>query len=268
MAVTEKLILAKALVAQVFGERNVKVLETFKGKKLKGLKYHPLFTFMPPDKPAHFVVLGDFVTTEDGTGLVHMAPAFGAEDMEMAHKHDLPVLMTVLPDGTFVPEVTPWRGMFIKDADPQIVEDLQARGLLFRTAGLHSHLSVLLALPHAADVLRPRFVVHPHQPLQGPPGGAEQHDQLGARARPGRSLRELAREQHRLGAQPRALLGDAAARLGVRSGQVPGMHRLGRGTVGEGRSRSRRRWICTVPISTRSPTPARSAAARCGGSRT
>ncbi|MBI1792928.1 MAG: isoleucine--tRNA ligase [Chloroflexi bacterium] len=128
----EKLILAKPLLEKVFKDEEVKVLETFKGKKLKGVKYHPLFTFMPPDKPAHFVVLGDFVTTEDGTGLVHMAPAFGAEDMQMANEHDLPVLMTVLPDGTFIPEVKPWRGVFIKDADPQIIEDLRARGLLFR----------------------------------------------------------------------------------------------------------------------------------------
>jgi isoleucyl-tRNA synthetase len=87
---------------------------------------------MPPDKPAHFVVLGGFVTTEDGSGLVHMAPAFGAEDMEMANQHNLPVLMTVSPDGTFVQDVTPWRGMFIKNADPLIVDDLAARGLLFR----------------------------------------------------------------------------------------------------------------------------------------
>ncbi len=128
----EKLILAKALVQKVFKDEEVKILETFKGKKLKGLKYRPLFTFLPPDKPAHYVVLGDFVTTEDGSGLVHMAPAFGAEDMDMAKEHNLPILMTVLPDGTFVPEVKPWRGVFIKDADPQIVEDLRARGLLFR----------------------------------------------------------------------------------------------------------------------------------------
>ena len=128
----EKLVLAKSLVEKVFGGEEVKILETIKGKKLRGVKYHPLFTFLPPDKPAHYVVLGDFVTTEDGTGLVHMAPAFGQEDMEMAREHNLPVLMTVLPDGTFIPEVKPWRGQFVKDADPFIIEDLEARGLLFK----------------------------------------------------------------------------------------------------------------------------------------
>jgi isoleucyl-tRNA synthetase len=129
---SERLILARALLDKVFRGEQVKVVESFKGRKLKGLKYHPLFTFIPPSKPAHYVVLGDFVTTEDGTGLVHMAPAFGAEDMEIANEHGLPILMTVMPDGTFVSEVTPWRGVFIKVADPQIVEDLRSRGLLFR----------------------------------------------------------------------------------------------------------------------------------------
>ena len=134
----EKLILAKSLVEKVFGEETVKVVDNFKGKKLKGTKYHPLFTFLPPDKPAHYVVLGDFVTTEDGSGLVHIAPAFGQEDMETAKQHDLPVLMTVLPDGTFIPEVTPWRGVFVKEADPLITEDLRARGLLLK-AGEYTH---------------------------------------------------------------------------------------------------------------------------------
>ena len=134
----EKLILAKALLEKIFRDEEVKVVETFKGKKLKGQKYHPLFTFLPPDKPAHYVVLGDFVTTEDGTGLVHMAPAFGAEDMQAAKDNNLPMLMTVLPDGTFIPEVTPWRGQFVKDADPLIVQDLDARGLVFRSEK-HTH---------------------------------------------------------------------------------------------------------------------------------
>jgi isoleucyl-tRNA synthetase len=129
----EKLILVKSLLEKVFAGEEVLVLNSFKGKKLKGERYKPLFTFMPPEKPAHYVVLADFVTTEDGTGLVHIAPAFGAEDMQMSLEYDLPILMTVQPDGAFVPEVTPWRGMWVKEADPLITEDLRARGLLFRT---------------------------------------------------------------------------------------------------------------------------------------
>ncbi|MBT3338851.1 MAG: isoleucine--tRNA ligase [Anaerolineae bacterium] len=128
----ERLILARALMEKVFGEEEVKVIDSFKGKKLQGVKYNPLFTFMPPDKPAHYVVLGDFVTTEDGSGLVHMAPAFGADDMDMAMEFDLPVIQPVAPDGTFFPEVRPWSGVFVKDADPMIIADLEQRGLMFK----------------------------------------------------------------------------------------------------------------------------------------
>jgi isoleucyl-tRNA synthetase len=135
---TERLIVAEPLVESVFRDEQVMVVDRVKGKKLRGLRYQPLFTFMPPDKPAHYVVLGDFVTTEDGSGLVHMAPAFGAEDMQAAMEFDLPVLMTVAPDGTFVPEVRPWSGTFVKDADPLITRDLQDRGLLFR-AEIYTH---------------------------------------------------------------------------------------------------------------------------------
>ncbi len=130
---SERLILAEALMEKVFHGEEVKVVGHFKGKKLKDIKYKPLFTFIPPDKPAYYVVMGDFVTTEDGTGLVHMAPAFGAEDMAASIEFGLPVLMTVKPDGTFIPAITPWRGQFVKDADPSIIRDLDSRGLLFHT---------------------------------------------------------------------------------------------------------------------------------------
>ena len=129
---TEQLILAQSLLEKVFRGEEYEVLDTFKGKKLKGTKYKPLFTFLPPEKPAHYVVMADFVTTEDGTGLVHMAPAYGADDMKIGLEYDLPIIMTVAPDGTFIPEVTPWRGVFVKDADESIKTDLYNRGLLFR----------------------------------------------------------------------------------------------------------------------------------------
>lgn len=135
---SEKLILAEALVATIFGGEAVKVLERFKGSRLKGARYQPLFTFLLPDKPAYYVILEDYVTTEDGTGLVHIAPAFGAEDMGSAKKHNLPVPMTVNEEGAFVADVRPWRGVFVKDADPLILQDLEARGLVFK-AGTYTH---------------------------------------------------------------------------------------------------------------------------------
>lgn len=129
----ERLILAKSLVEKVFGDEPVEIIREYKGRQLKGKKYQPLYTFLPPEKPAYRVVLGGFVTTDDGTGMVHIAPAFGADDREVALAEDLPVLMTVAPNGTFIAEVRPWSGKFVKDADPFIIEDLKSRGLLFRS---------------------------------------------------------------------------------------------------------------------------------------
>jgi isoleucyl-tRNA synthetase len=135
---TERLILAEKRVSEVFGDEPVKVVEQFKGKHLKGKRYQPLFTFVPPDKPAHRVAMADFVTTEDGSGMVHIAPAYGADDMQLSLDEDLPIIMTVAPDGTFISDVRPWAGKFVKDADPFIIEDLRARGLLFKAA-MHTH---------------------------------------------------------------------------------------------------------------------------------
>jgi isoleucyl-tRNA synthetase len=131
---SERLILAENLLGKVFGEEQVKVVDRFKGSQLKGKRYHPLFTFLPTEKTAHFVILGGFVTTEDGSGLVHIAPAFGADDMQMAVEFDLPILNTVAEDGTFISDVKPWAGLFVKDADPLIIKTLDERGLLFRVA--------------------------------------------------------------------------------------------------------------------------------------
>ncbi len=135
----EKLILGKGLLEKVLDDDDFKVVETFKGKKLKGLKYQPLFTFLPSDKPAYYIVLQNYVTMDDGTGLVHTAPAFGGEDMDAALEFDLPVLMTVKEDGTFVQEVRPWSGKFVKDADQEIIKDLENRGLLYK-ASTYTHI--------------------------------------------------------------------------------------------------------------------------------
>ena len=85
---------------------------------------------MTPDKRAHFVIGADYVTTGDGTGIVHIAPAFGEEDMRVGRENDLPVVNAVDTEGRFVAEVGPWAGVFVKDADPAIIADLKQRGLL------------------------------------------------------------------------------------------------------------------------------------------
>ena len=133
----ERLILAKELLDEVL-DGPYEVVRTVSGKELLGAHYQPLFTFLPVEKDYCYVVPGDFVTTKDGTGIVHIAPAFGAEDLEVGQEYDLPVLHTVDLRGAFIDEVTPWRGLFVKDADPLIVEDLQGRGLMYKV-GTYSH---------------------------------------------------------------------------------------------------------------------------------
>jgi isoleucyl-tRNA synthetase len=127
----ENLILAEKLVEKVFSEVP-RIVKRMKGADILGKSYKPLFDFIKPDKKAYYVVHGDFVTLEDGTGIVHMAPAFGQDDYEMSKIYDLPVVQLVDLDGNFTKEVTHWAGMFVKDADPSITQDLKDRGLLFK----------------------------------------------------------------------------------------------------------------------------------------
>lgn len=108
------------------------VLEKLSADDLAGLHYEPLYTFFPVEEDYAYVVTGDFVSTEDGTGIVHIAPAFGADDMDVGRVHGLPLIMTINEAGEFLPEVT-WAGTFVKTADPLIEEELASRGLLYKS---------------------------------------------------------------------------------------------------------------------------------------
>jgi isoleucyl-tRNA synthetase len=126
---SEILIVAEPLL-HVLGE-DVEVLDRFPGSSLEHTTYSRPFDWV--DIPsAHFVGLAEYVTTDSGTGLVHQAPAFGAEDLLVARKYGLPVVNPVLPDGTFREDVPLVGGVFFKQADPALVQDLKARGLLFQ----------------------------------------------------------------------------------------------------------------------------------------
>ncbi len=114
------------------------VLDHMKGSDLTGIHYEPLYRFYPVEGDYCYVVTGDFVSTEDGSGIVHIAPAFGADDMEVGKQYGLPVILTIGGDGAFRPEVTPWAGVFVKDADPAIEEELASRGLLYKS-GQYEH---------------------------------------------------------------------------------------------------------------------------------
>lgn len=136
---TENLILAASLLERTLTHpEHYKVVKRYKGKDLVGLYYNPLYTFLPVEQKYAFVVSGDFVSTEDGTGIVHIAPAYGADDLQVGQKQNLPVLHTVASDGHFIDAVTKFRGMWFKDADPEITRDLRDRGLLYK-AGRYEH---------------------------------------------------------------------------------------------------------------------------------
>lgn len=130
----EKLVLAEALVEKVFGTSEVKVLKKEKGSKFEKRKYVPLFDFYLSEfkDQAWYVLTGDFVTLEDGTGIVHIAPGFGADDYEIGQKYGLPVLQAIEATGIFKKLAGPYAGMFIKDADPIITKDLKIAGHLFK----------------------------------------------------------------------------------------------------------------------------------------
>ncbi len=126
---TEQLVVAEPLLEQALGE-GWTVLDTVLGSDMERWTYQRPFTLVPFDEPAHMVVLADYVTTDDGTGLVHQSPAFGADDLAVSRAYGLPVVNPVGADGRFLPEVPLVGGEFFKHADTLLVDDLRQRGLL------------------------------------------------------------------------------------------------------------------------------------------
>lgn len=124
------LILAKDRLSVIDGD--YEILEEMKGKDLLGLEYEQLFDYCDVDKKAFYVIAGDFVSTEDGSGIVHIAPAFGADDYEVSKKYNLPMLQPVTRSGVFTDEVTDFAGQFVKDADNGIILKLKKEGKLYK----------------------------------------------------------------------------------------------------------------------------------------
>jgi isoleucyl-tRNA synthetase len=130
----ERVILAEELLEKVLGEDGYEILSTTKGRNLEGKRYRRPFDYVPVEETPNLwtVVLGDYVTTTEGTGLVHTAPAYGEEDARTGRRYGLPTIHPVRPDGTFDGRVGPFARQFVKDADPGLVEELREKGLLFR----------------------------------------------------------------------------------------------------------------------------------------
>lgn len=133
--------MAVALLDTVLGKlateetKAYEILETYKGTDLKGKAYEPLFECSGVEaanqkKKAHYAVCDNYVTMEDGTGIVHIAPAFGEDDARVGRDNDLPMIQFVDTRGNMT-EQTPFAGLFVKDADPEVLKDLETRGQLF-----------------------------------------------------------------------------------------------------------------------------------------
>ena len=131
----EYLILAKDRLS-VLGE-GTKVVESFRGRTLAGREYERWFDFFPVEDKAWYVIEADFVTTTDGSGIVHLAPAYGEDDYQAARARDLPFIQAVGPDGRFSAQAGPFAGMFFKEADPEITRELKHRGLVFSKETYH-----------------------------------------------------------------------------------------------------------------------------------
>jgi isoleucyl-tRNA synthetase len=119
----------KQLSQKVLGE-DFEVLEELKGKDLEYMEYEQLMPFVQTDKKAFFVTVADYVTTEDGTGIVHIAPAFGEDDYQVGKRYNLPVLQPVNEEGKYI--TTPWKGRFVMDCDVDIIKWLHKEGKLFK----------------------------------------------------------------------------------------------------------------------------------------
>ncbi len=124
-------ILAKALVKNVFGDAEVQEIEAYRGTDLCGMEYEPLYTFVKPDSKAYYIIADNYVTMDDGTGIVHIAPAFGEDDSRVCKENGLPFICHVNTQGKFIPETGEWSGLFVKDTDKLIIRDLKERNQCF-----------------------------------------------------------------------------------------------------------------------------------------
>ncbi len=126
----ERVVVAEPLVGAALGE-GWTIAERITGREMEHWTYQRPFDFVEFPEPAHFIVVADYVTTEDGTGLVHQSPAFGADDMAVCRAYGLPIVNPIGTDGHFEPEVPLVGGQFFKDADDALVAALRERGLLY-----------------------------------------------------------------------------------------------------------------------------------------
>ncbi len=136
----EKYILAKDLLDKVLKDKEYKILENIKGENLLGMEYEQLMPFAKVEGKAFVVIHGDYVNLEDGTGIVHIAPAYGEDDSLVSKQNGITFINLVDKSGKFVDEVTPWAGKFVRDCSEDICKWLQDNNKLFsKEKHLHSY---------------------------------------------------------------------------------------------------------------------------------
>ncbi len=137
-------VMAKALLATLYKELGeAEELATFTGAQLEGFTYQPIFDFFPDARNAYQVLVADYVTTEDGTGVVHQAPAFGEDDMATTNRYDIELVIPVDADGKFTSQVPPYEGQLVFDANKPIIKDLKEAGRVVR------HMTIEHSYPHS-----------------------------------------------------------------------------------------------------------------------
>ena len=208
----ETLILARnRSLAAVFSDEGYEIVRSALGTELDGMRYERLFDYLPVSGDICRVRPAEFVTTEDGTGIVHVAPAYGEDDLKLGQRHGLARRARRRGGRLFPRRRCAGRRQVLQGRRSRSSAILRERGLLFRARSiLHNYPfgwrtgDPLIYYAKNAWYIRTTRVSRTH-------GRAQHEHQLGARAHPGRALRQLAREQHRLGALARAFLGHAVA---------------------------------------------------------
>ncbi len=250
-----------ARVADVLGD-DAEVLGPVPVDELVGLHYERPFDFLELGDGGARVVAADFVTVDDGSGIVHLAPAFGEIDREVADVEGLPMLNPVGPAADVRRHHRrhhPVDGHLREGRRPRDRRRARRGRQARARRRLHPLVPALLALWHSARLLGEAHVVRAHLRAQGRTAARERDDRVAPRAHQARALRRLAGEQRRLGAVARPLLGHAPPGVALRRLRHRHLHRLRGRALRALRSRPQPTSTCTAPRSTTSPSTARSA---------
>ena len=247
--------MARSRVAEVLGDA-AEILEPMPVDELVGLHYERPFDWLPAEGDGWRVVAAEFVTADDGSGIVHLAPAFGEIDREVAAAEDLPMLNPVNGAARFTDAAAPVQGQFVKDADAELIDVLRASGrLVVVEPYLHSYPHCWRCGTPLIYWAKPTWFAA-HVGGEGRDAARERGHQLAPRAHQARSLRGLAGEQRRLGPVPGPVLGHADPRLEMSRLRARHLRRIGRRALRARRASPSPTWTCTGPTSTTSSSRA------------